>query len=120
MEAIARSTKRIVIGILGGLVVLFGLVLVPYPGPGWLTVFAGLAILATEFDWAKRLLGWGRAIYKSWEEWLRNQSFIIRAVFWFATAIVIIATIWLLNGYGLVNTWLELGVSWLKSPLSIF
>ncbi|HVE95418.1 MAG TPA: PGPGW domain-containing protein [Pseudonocardiaceae bacterium] len=25
--------------------------MIPYPGPGWLVVFAGLIILGTEFAW---------------------------------------------------------------------
>ena len=37
------------------LLVLGGVMLVT-PGPGWLTIAAGLALLATEFVWAKRLL----------------------------------------------------------------
>ena len=30
------------------------------PGPGWLALIAGLAILATEFTWAERLLEWAK------------------------------------------------------------
>ena len=43
--------------VVGGvaLLVLGGVMLVT-PGPGWLTIAAGLALLATEFVWAKRLL----------------------------------------------------------------
>ena len=37
------------------LLVLGGVMLVT-PGPGWLTIAAGLALLATEFAWAQRLL----------------------------------------------------------------
>ena len=37
------------------LLVLGGVMLVT-PGPGWLAIAAGLALLATEFVWAKRLL----------------------------------------------------------------
>lgn len=33
-----------------------GLVLIPLPGPGWLTVILGLTILSWEFIWAKRML----------------------------------------------------------------
>lgn len=33
-----------------------GLLLVPLPGPGWAIVFAGVALLGTEFAWAERLL----------------------------------------------------------------
>ena len=53
---IARNGKRIAITVTGFLVVLIGLVLIPLPGPGWLIVFAGLAILAREYVWAERLL----------------------------------------------------------------
>jgi Putative transmembrane protein (PGPGW) len=51
-----RNVKRIVITILGVLVVLIGIVLIPLPGPGWAIVFGGIAILATEYVWAQRLL----------------------------------------------------------------
>jgi uncharacterized protein (TIGR02611 family) len=33
-----------------------GIVMVALPGPGWLTIAAGLALLAGEFAWARRLL----------------------------------------------------------------
>jgi uncharacterized protein (TIGR02611 family) len=35
-----------------------GVVLLPLPGPGWLVIFAALAILAREFSWARSLLDW--------------------------------------------------------------
>ena len=57
---IRRSGKRIAVTIAGFLVVLLGLVLIPLPGPGWLIVFAGLAILATEYVWAERLLTYAK------------------------------------------------------------
>jgi len=57
---IGRNGKRILITIAGTLVVLVGLILVPLPGPGWLIVFGGLAILATEYVWAQRLLRYAR------------------------------------------------------------
>ena len=52
---------RWVVGIVGTLVTLGGLIAVPAPGPGWLIVFVGVGILASEFEWAQRLLHWGRA-----------------------------------------------------------
>jgi len=33
-----------------------GIVMVVTPGPGWLVIFSGLAVLAAEFLWARRLL----------------------------------------------------------------
>ena len=40
----------------GVLVVLLGLALIPLPGPGWLVVALGIAMLALEFDRAERIL----------------------------------------------------------------
>jgi uncharacterized protein (TIGR02611 family) len=51
-----RHGRRVVIAVVGGAVVLAGLALCVLPGPGLLTIAAGLAILATEFEWARRLL----------------------------------------------------------------
>ena len=51
---------RVVVGVVGAAIVLGGIVLIPLPGPGWLIVFAGLALLSTEFEWAGRLLDFAR------------------------------------------------------------
>ena len=40
----------------GGLLLIAGIAMLALPGPGWLTIAAGLALLATEFAWARRLL----------------------------------------------------------------
>ncbi len=44
---------------LGGfLVVALGILALPFPGPGWLIIFIGLAVLSLEFTWAGRALDW--------------------------------------------------------------
>ncbi|MGC5172335.1 TIGR02611 family protein [Microbacterium sp. DT81.1] len=53
-----EKTYRVAVGVLGGGLSIIGLLLVPLPGPGWLVVFLGLAILGTEFHWAKRVAAW--------------------------------------------------------------
>jgi hypothetical protein len=53
---IKRSGKRIAVTIAGGAVLLAGVALLVLPGPGWLLIFIGLGILATEYVWAERLL----------------------------------------------------------------
>jgi len=53
---IGRNGKRIGITIAGFAVLLAGVALLVLPGPGWLLIFAGLAILSTEYLWARRLL----------------------------------------------------------------
>ncbi len=59
---------------LGGLVVIIvGIVLLPAPGPGWLIIFLGLGIWATEFSWAKSLLRLVRRTVGTWTAWLERQ-----------------------------------------------
>jgi uncharacterized protein (TIGR02611 family) len=53
---IGRSGKRIAVTIAGFAVLLAGLIMMVTPGPGVLAIFAGLAILATEYAWAEHAL----------------------------------------------------------------
>ncbi len=53
---IRRSGKRVAVTIAGFAVLLAGIALLVLPGPGWLLIFIGLTILATEYVWAQRLL----------------------------------------------------------------
>jgi uncharacterized protein (TIGR02611 family) len=71
---------KIVIGLVGAAVVALGLLLVPLPGPGWAIVFLGLAVWATEFVWAQRLLQRGRRLLREWTGWLVRQSLLVRVV----------------------------------------
>jgi uncharacterized protein (TIGR02611 family) len=48
--------KRSVVAVVGGLLTLTGIALLVLPGPGFVLVAAGLAVLATQFAWAKRPL----------------------------------------------------------------
>ncbi len=76
---------RIGVGVVGALVVLLGLALVPLPGPGWLIVFVGLGILATEFAWAERLLDYARSTLRAWLAWVGRQHLAVRALISLAT-----------------------------------
>lgn len=48
----------------GTFLVLIGVVLLVLPGPGILTIAAGLALLATEFTWARVVLDWMKRRYR--------------------------------------------------------
>lgn len=50
---IGRSGKRIAVTIIGFTLVAAGLVLLVFPGPGILVILAGLAVLASEYAWAR-------------------------------------------------------------------
>jgi uncharacterized protein (TIGR02611 family) len=90
-EAIRRRPAadriyRLTVAVLGGVIVVGGLALVPLPGPGWLIVFVGLALLATEFEWAHRLEQYVRKRVSDWTHWLGRQSLSIRIMFALLTA----------------------------------
>jgi uncharacterized protein (TIGR02611 family) len=102
----------------GTAVLIAGIVAIPYPGPGWLILFAGLAILGTEFVWAQRVLHWTRVRYDAWTEWLRGQRPPVRLAIIALTGVVVLATLWLLNAFGLVTGWLGLHWDWVRSPLA--
>jgi uncharacterized protein (TIGR02611 family) len=77
---------RVCVGIVGGLIVCVGIVTIPLPGPGWLTVIAGLFVLATEFTWAERLLDFTKRHVKTWTEWVGRQAVWVRVLISLATA----------------------------------
>jgi hypothetical protein len=54
------TIKRFAMTILGGVLLTVGLALMVLPGPGLLLIVGGLAVLATEYVWARRLLGHAR------------------------------------------------------------
>ena len=112
--------RRAVRTFLGALVLLVGLVAIPYPGPGWLIFFAALAFLSRDYPWAERLLGFAHGKYDEWVDWIKAQNLIIRGLVFLLTLLVVVATIYLLNGYGLLNAWFHLNLPWLTSPLPIF
>ena len=52
----SKWPRRIVVIVVGTTIILIGIALLVLPGPGILTILAGLAVLATELVWAKNLL----------------------------------------------------------------
>lgn len=117
MDHIKRHTKRTVIAIAGMIVVLAGIIMIPYPGPGWLVVFAGLTILATEFDFAARILEWLKGKYDAWVLWLKRQHKAVQIAVLVMTGIIVVVTVWLLNAFGFLSALLNLEIDWLVSPL---
>jgi uncharacterized protein (TIGR02611 family) len=51
-----KKTKKFIIGVIGFTILLIGIILIILPGPAFIVIPAGLAILATEFAWVGRLL----------------------------------------------------------------
>ena len=60
-DPVRRSRIKLVLAaVVGSAVTLVGVALLALPGPGFLLVAAGLAILATQFRWARRPLRYAR------------------------------------------------------------
>ena len=114
---IPKKSKKTVITIVGSIVVVIGIILIPYPGPGWLVVFAGLSILAKEYPWAGRVLHYGRTKYDDWNTWIRRQNILVQSMTFIATSAIVVVTLWLVNTFGMINHLFNLGLPWLVSPL---
>ena len=56
------SLRKLIIGIIGGTVLLLGVALIVLPGPAFIVIPIGLAILATEFAWAGNALARAKAL----------------------------------------------------------
>lgn len=69
---------KITVAIVGGVVILAGIAMLVLPGPGWLTIFLGLALLGTEFHWARSVLTWLRLKVMQaadrWRTWRRARA----------------------------------------------
>ena len=120
MRTTKQTIKRVGIAIAGGFVLVIGILAIPYPGPGWLIVFTGLAILATEFQWARRLLDRARGEYDRWQMWLKRQHVIVRLLVLGCTGFVVVMSMWLLNVFGMIDNILDLHMPRLHSPLGFF
>ncbi|MCC2320681.1 PGPGW domain-containing protein [Cellulomonas xiejunii] len=61
IQLLPRPVRMVAVAVVGGTVVLTGVAMLVLPGPGILAILAGLALLATEFAWARRWLDKARA-----------------------------------------------------------
>jgi len=109
-----RLAYRVVVGVVGTAITAGGLLLVPLPGPGWLIVFVGLAILASEFVWAQRLLGFGRERLRRWTAWLGRRSPVVRLLVAAVTGAFVLAVAYLTVALSGLRDWLPEG--WLPLP----
>lgn len=101
---------RSFVAVLGLVIVVGGLLLVPLPGPGWVIVFAGLAIWASEFEWAQRLLDYAKDKVRAWNRWIRGQSLWLQGLAALATLAIVLLVIWAMLKMSGVPTFLPDGV----------
>ena len=75
-----KTIKRIAILILGGTVLAIGVALLVLPGPAFIVIPVGLAILAVEFAWARRWLRKARKLLPNTNGTGGFSSFAVRRV----------------------------------------
>lgn len=102
---------RIVVTVFGVAVIIAGIVLLPLPGPGWLIIFLGLAILSLEYVWARHLLRYAMRQVRRWEVWVRARSLGGRIAISVVTVAALVALAGLMVelsfGRGTLGRWWE-------------
>jgi tellurite resistance protein TerC len=68
-----KQAKRLIIAVIGFTVLLTGIAMIVLPGPAIVVIPIGLAILATEYVWARRLLDRVKSSTSSVKGWVSKQ-----------------------------------------------
>ena len=104
---VTRALTKVVVTIVGVVVILVGVVLSGpgIPGPGFLVIAFGLAILATEYVWAERLLKRARAALNRAAERARALDPAVRRRRLLLTIAVVVLTVGAVVGYVALYDW---------------
>jgi len=84
--------------IIGWFVVIVGIIAIPLPGPGWLIVFIGVAILSLELHWATRLLSWGIREYEHVTAWYASRFVFVWGIVGLTAYVV-----WRMGGFSMLD-----------------
>lgn len=90
-----RVTLKVSVATVGFSLIAVGVALIPLPGPGWLIVLAGLAVLAIEFVWAKHLLRFTKIHLQRWTRWVGRQSWTVRIAIGAVGMVFVGVVVWL-------------------------
>jgi uncharacterized protein (TIGR02611 family) len=90
-SSLLRLGWQVGIFVVGLAVIGAGIAMLVLPGPGWLVIFGGMAIWATEFAWAQIVLRWTRrkvteAAQRALDPRVRRRNIIL------TTALLLIIT----------------------------
>ncbi|MFJ6835231.1 TIGR02611 family protein [Streptomyces sp. NPDC091209] len=93
--------------VVGLAVVVAGVIMLPLPGPGWLVIFGGMAIWATEFVWAQLVLRWTKrkvteATQRALDPKVRRRNIILTTIGLVIVAVLVGVYLW---KFGLVMPW---------------
>ncbi len=93
--------------IIGLAVVVAGIIMLPLPGPGWVVIFGGMAIWATEFVWAQLVLRWTKrkvteAAQRALDPRVRRRNIILTSIGLVIVAVLVGIYVW---KFGIVMPW---------------
>lgn len=93
--------------VIGLAVVVAGIIMLPLPGPGWLVIFGGMAIWATEFVWAQLVLRWTRrkvteAAQRALDPKVRRRNIALTVIGLVIIAVLVGIYVW---KFGIVMPW---------------
>lgn len=93
--------------VVGLAVVGAGVVMLPLPGPGWLVIFGGMAIWATEFVWAQLVLRWTKrkvteATQRALDPKVRRRNIILTTIGLVIISVLVGIYVW---KFGLEMPW---------------
>ncbi|MGW3207089.1 TIGR02611 family protein [Streptomyces sp. NPDC001135] len=93
--------------VIGLAVVVAGVVMLPLPGPGWVVIFGGMAIWATEFVWAQLVLRWTKrkvteAAQRALDPRVRRRNITLTVIGLVTVAALVAVYVW---KFGLVVPW---------------
>lgn len=76
---VPSSIRKPLVLMLGIAIIIPGIIMLVFPGPGWVVIFAGFAILATEFAFAAKVRDWliefvQRATVEAKRRWQRFRQ----------------------------------------------
>lgn len=96
---ILHLSWQVAIFIVGLAVVVAGVIMLPLPGPGWVVIFGGMAIWATEFVWAQLVLRWTKrkvteATQRALDPKVRRRNIILTTIGLVIVAVLVGVYVW--------------------------
>ena len=93
--------------VIGLAVVGAGIIMLPLPGPGWVVIFGGMAIWATEFVWAQLILRWTKrkvteATQRALDPRVRRRNITLTVIGLLIVAVIVGIYLW---KFGIVMPW---------------
>jgi uncharacterized protein (TIGR02611 family) len=108
----ADFSYRVGVGVVGVVVLAGGIAQAPL-------ALVGLGILATEFEWARRLMGPVRQRYDAVAAWYGRQGWGVRALVAVLTAVLAVAGLWVGGVLGWSGALIGHERPWLNSPIGL-